>query len=478
MADLIAPGMYGPEIRYNMDRLRLGNALRTAANSAANNPLVQAPWTIAPSHQTSTDYPLGSVVSAVFGGITRYYIQLAGSSPVSGATAPTWRDDAVSIADGTCNWIWCGDQPMAASDSNAPTITNAVGTIPFSGALNWYPATYPELYTLQGCDPITYVGLYWTFKTFEDSASTSSSLGGVVSAFVDDTKFAIAATSNTASFGVVIDGRFVGPQTVLSQSSLLFWQIYDFGKRKVRKVEIVHGKSSSNFGGIATTSSGIVHRSSSPEINAVFIGDSFGAGANPGPFRSEGVLGTQIGMRLGWNVRNMVTGATGYVNPGSSKYTYLQRVQNSFNSAKIAAANIIVIYGSTNDNGNPSGVTTAVSATITAIRALNNLAPIVLFGPASINASSALIAANKATDTAVAAGVTASGDTNTYYFPFANDPQPPIASSSYLATVPSGIDTYTKLIYTGDGIHPSDLGTFTLAEWMAHKIASGVLPLV
>jgi len=224
MADpIIENGMEGPAIRYNMDRFQLGTALRNAANSAANNPLAQLPWTIAAAHQTSTAYPLGSVVSAVFGGITRYYIQLAGSSPVSGATAPTWRDDAVTIADGTCNWIWCGDQPMAASDSAAPTITNADGTTPFSGALNWFPTSYPNIYSIQGADPITYATLYWSFKTFEDSASSSVSFGGVVSAFVDDTKFAVAATSGTANFGVVIDGRFVGPQPVLSRSSGLFW---------------------------------------------------------------------------------------------------------------------------------------------------------------------------------------------------------------------------------------------------------------
>lgn len=471
--------------------LSYGERLRRAARAAQlSNIMDNLPWTVAAPWAASTAYQTGAVVSASVTANTvthtAYYVQL-GSAGTSGGSAPTWRLDGITIADNGLIWAYAGDRPMAANDALAPTVALTTAgnpnTNPFTGTTTQqvFPSTFPQAFSVANGTPAL-TSSYWNFTGFNDYSGHATSATGVgLSFIVDDIGFSIISVTTWGRSTIAIDDRIFSPSWVQQASASSYnFASFTFSTRKPRKVEIFSGTASYGFNGIATANPSAVRPAPPRTVNAVMVSDSYDAGSSYHPFTAYGQLGTQVGHRLGWNVLHMATGGTGFCNPNTSYYTFPQRVADTGNAAKIATADVVFGYGSTNDSGYTGAQIQAAVATFYAnVRAVNKTCAIIWFGPAPIGTSLGALQTYQAVDTALATAFAAihASDKRVFYYPFANAA---LSTTPLMNQYQSGYygNTVGILINAGDNVHPTDLGVNAISKWMSDTIYNSVLPVL
>lgn len=128
----------------------------------------------------------------------------------------------------------------------------------------------------------------------------------------------------------------------------------------------------SNVGGIiglATGASGALVPSDTQRLKLAITGDSFVAGnsmtSNNAFLSFAGIMAVEYG----YDVLNNGIGGTGYVNDGGGSILKTYAHESRIKNVRLFDPDVHVIFGSVNDNG-LSGVTAAVSATISAYRAV------------------------------------------------------------------------------------------------------------
>lgn len=454
----------------------LGTKLRRkAADASINNPLTATPWTAPVAWVASTAYVQGQLVT---NNGNMYVCITSGTSASSGGPTTT---NGSAQSDGSAAWGFYSSATPASSDSNAPTLTLSSSTP--SGLTNLYnPNTFPTFYTVRGGSATTYATSYWQMIGFNRSANSPWSVGISIDMIIDAPKFAIGFTNGVSPVAVIINGRYYSQGGIVqTQSGTPNWATFDFsstlGKKRYKVTLQFYNSGQPTFAGVRVgPNDTMIPLPTSDIVNAVFISDSIYAGSSYGPFIPGRTAPQRIAASLGWeNPTNMSQGGTGYINVGSGPYyNYPQRVADTANAAQITNANIIVLFGSTNDIGQ-SGIATAVTSTLSAIRSLNATAPIVVFGLWSINNAGV-----SATETAVQSGVTAFADpaAKTFFIPMYAAIPMPVVTGSWNNSANTGSTNSGLYINTGDNTHPEDIGTSYLGDWQADAILAQVLPYI
>lgn len=440
---------------------------RVARRASLSNPVINAPW------KTPAPWTSGQtvVIGSVRANAGKMYV--ANTAGVCGATAPTHTNN-VQVSDGTVSWIYFGQLWPLADDAGAPTLT--AGSNPSLGRL-LFPVTVPDFFTPLGCDPAPYAAqnTTWQLNSFNASAGTPVARHARVGFVTDDPKFDIFVKANTGGHRVIIDGRYYDYSSLNPSSDTHY--VYDFsavGTRKERTVIVEGGKSGAYFGAVEVATASFVGKlATDDEIKAAWISDSMADGSsfhNLMPGHSiPNIFAQMLGIS---NMRNMSSGGTGHIaTNGGAAYNFGQRLADPTNAAILATMDIIIVEGSTNDNGQ-SGIAAAVTAELTALRAINPTALIIYFGVCPVN-----LAPVPTTEAAVKAGFDAFDDPYdfSFFIPLSAASPMPMITGAWNNSYDTTALTTNLITSSGDGLHPIDLGVRSTAEWRVREFKRQVL---
>ncbi len=464
--------------------ISLREKLQRASQAAAvSNPVTAAPWLVPPAYSASTAYAVGQVVS---NGGNWYMCGIAGTSPSSG-TGPTTTTSGQYIQDATSGlyWTYLGGAQIAASDPQAPAVS-LVTSNPFL-AQSYLPLYFPNRFRIFGAYPTALRTNLWELKAFNYVSGAATCCGAAVGFGTDSAKVAIQLPSNGAQYRVIVDGRYLTPSGYVIGGSDS-WAIIDWtsssGKRP-RTYRVETNKSVSYFGGVSVLADASVWaEEDAAAIKSVYLSDSYGAGSNYGPFLGGGSLPAQVGKLLGIaDMWNMSTGGTGDIaTNGGAAYSFAQRIADTANKATIAAADVIFMQGSTNDQGSTqTAITAARLANLQALRAANPVAAIIVVGVPSINLTS--VTSNAAQiEAAVQSAVSTFNDRRTTFIPLATDTPPWVMGTWNNTSTPgatagsTGGGNNAGFYIGGDNIHPPEIGTGYYARRIANAVRTLVIP--
>ncbi|MCE7071027.1 SGNH/GDSL hydrolase family protein [Dyadobacter sp. CY327] len=201
----------------------------------------------------------------------------------------------------------------------------------------------------------------------------------------------------------------------------------------------------------------------------VFVGDSFTetTGATFAPNGYARVAGDFLGVK---DVVASGVGGTGYTNNASTKYTFLQRLQDWTTNDP----DMVVFAGGIND-ANDALLEPAVSVVLRETRRILPAVPILVLGAWS--GSSGPSATIIGVENKIKAAVTAINDPYIRFIPVSTDTRGAWISGTGRVGAPNG--TGNSDIYTSsDGIHPANEGHFYLGYRVAVSIYDTVFAMV
>ncbi len=368
--------------------------------------------------------------------------------------------------------------------ASPPTITVSPSTRGDSSLTNLYTAANDANandFTHLGGERVQHASnIYWSYP-----AITVPS-GGNVSATRHATSFAVEFYTDSSAVELMILNSpsargfmiFVNDQAV-SASPIAFgatnggsYVLIPFGTSAVRKIRF-ESDEAAGFGRAYVKPTAIVWPSAgAPDlIRAAWVGDSFGTPV--GASLAGGSWPFRAGKLLGWtDTRSISLGGTGF-DSGAIKYSTASRL------ADVAgiSPDVIVLQGSTNDDASAAAGTlaAAVTSTIAAYRAALPRVPLIVLGPSAMTKSAD---ANRlANAAAVAAGVVAAADANTWHIPNTTDPSGSWITGTGYAGATTGTGN-SDVVTSSDGAHPTQWGHDYLARRFAQAVRTLVLPSV
>lgn len=462
---------YGKAKASLLTSLRVAKLLRAASAAAIANPFLSTPYKSAPAWTTGTAYKFGNVVANA----GNWYV--AANSGTSGASAPVHTNSS-AVTDGGVLWTYYGPARSTADDPATPAVV--VNTTIPSGFSNVYrinPVSIgtsgylPGSVRLIGGTAADNAGSLKIETFFQSAGAATKVYTRVGLEFETDVPLvAFGLSPFGAPVQLTIDGRLYAPDGIVTGASgtQIVQVTFPGAGRLTHRLRVnFTGNQGNGFGQIFLPPGGQIWASSNDMIRAAFLSDSIFAGSGFGPFLVGQSAPERIATMLGWtDPWDFSIGGTGYINAGT--FTAF-----GWRIPQILAANpdVLVMFGSTNDNGQPSAdITAAVLAVLRAFRA-GSAAPIILFGvwPNS--------AASLTTETAVKAAYTAFADPLTFFVPIAGDTASGLPWLTGAWNNAANTASLTASLFLGgDGTHPVDAGTEYLARRMVQAIRSQVLP--
>lgn len=476
--DIIAQGM----ALSNYPRETLGAKLRRlAADADRGNPAVSPPWKVPPAYAQGVAKKPGNVISAN----GNWYVG-SNTATTAGASGPSHvTADPVFDGGGSSGVVWSyyGPAQIAADDANAPSMS--IASSPTLGNL-YRPNAFADRFRVLGATPVAYVTSRWELDVFHSNAATVvQGLASGVEFMVDENAFEIEQIANTNGLTIIVDGRFLSLDAIVSAAADQWIKVTIPGGRRPHRVEIRGDRRGWYFGGVRLSATGQVY---APPVDGgprlVCFEDSFGAGSSYGPWIAGKQIHRQFGDMLGIkDVWSFSRGGRGYIATDEANgafYTYKQNLAEAI----ALHPDILSFGGSLNDRGTVGGnalvatdITAAALDTYRTARGLGFSGPIVVFGIASVddtaNGTTSKIAY---VEQAVADAVTAFADPQCWFVPVRNDPVGPWVTGSWnygtqTTSTNSSIITNTA----GDKVHPSDIGHGYLASRRAAAFRKSVL---
>jgi lysophospholipase L1-like esterase len=279
----------------------------------------------------------------------------------------------------------------------------------------------------------------------------------------------------TQRFRIIVDGQYLDMAGVALTSALVRHMVrLDFtgtGGRRPRHV-VIEGEGNALFEGVAVGPTESVYKVPGDRVRIYVQGDSFAASAMADRVWDGlgSVAADWFGARDCWVG---AIGGTGWLNPGTGQTKFRDR-----NAPLIAAApDIVLICGGHNDRTYPTAdVTAEVAAWITTTRAALPRAVFVVMGawPGDFGPSAEMIA----TENAIAAGVVAAADANTFFIPVSTDALQPWLFGTGNQAAPNGSGNTDVYIGT-DTVHPTTAGHAMLGKRVAASmsLALGLPPI-
>ena len=431
---------------------RLEKFRRAASSARVSNPADRLPLKASPAWAQSTDYAVGNVVRA---GGYQWVCQTAGTSSASGS-GPTLASNPTSglLQDGTAYWCLLPGRFLTADDALAPTVIPPTTVDPTSGMQGWYPHLRASLCKIYGgyADPAT--PSYLRVLGQKNSAAGSPFYSGArISLVTNAPLIYFNMVSGTSALRVLVDGQYVSDDAIITGASSK-WFGLDFssvGGSRTRRIEI-QGQSRNNgalsLGSIWTARAFQIWAPPADEdIRAAFISDSQFAGNNYANFLPGGSLIARIADQLGWSDPwSFSLGGTGYCyDGGAGAYTYPQRVPDVITNNP----DVVVLFGSTNDQDNSfttTQVKAAALATWQALRAGLPNVPIIIYGIVPNAAASATF------EQALKDQFDAWADHNSYFVPISTAAIPWLLGAFNNASFPN-MNSFAEDVTSADSTH-------------------------
>jgi hypothetical protein len=453
--------------------LSLKTRLQNAAARAVD-PHILPPWKVPAAWAQSTAYRAGEVVVA--NGLW-WVAQNTATSNASG-TGPNAPDTTNVVPDGTMQWLFLGAPTSLSDDAQAPTVSRSTSAPSSPNNVPWGLAvsSSADILRIYGGRQNPGNTDRYRIATFDRSASSTLRGSGGRLAFWSNAATISFLTSGISGgsegpFRILVDGRYVTPSG-FSNNNVNTYTTIAWTAKKARFYEIEGWSREGVFFSLITIFTSQTDHIWKPatdgDIRAYWISDSQCAGHSFGPYTPGGGLPFRVGRKLGWNdVWNASIGGTGWTNAGTGPYyKFGERIAEGLTRNP----DIWVFDGSSNDNG-AAGIAAAVTSGIQAIRAGGSTAPIIVLGVLPISAGCAT------TEAAIAAGVTAAGDSNAYFIPRSTAALPPIIGSfNRPATLNANVNSMALDINTSDNVHMMEGVMDKHAAWIADAIKTAVLP--
>ena len=209
----------------------LGTKLRRLAQGAdRGNPAANLPWKTPPAYAQGVAYKPGNVVASS----GNWYVA-ANTATSVGASGPN-HANADPVFDGSSStgalWSYVGPAQMAADDANAPSLSIAASpTLP-----NLYrPNIHPERFRVLGASPSAYLTTRWQFDVFQSKAGTViQGLAASVEFMIDEGQFEIEQIAATNGLAILVDGRFLSADAIVSAASDQWIKVTIPGGRRAR----------------------------------------------------------------------------------------------------------------------------------------------------------------------------------------------------------------------------------------------------
>jgi lysophospholipase L1-like esterase len=372
-----------------------------------------------------------------------------------------------AIVDNTATWYWFGISTPAAAAVTAPTITQSATTTLTN--LYAYNASPSPFYITGG--PPADSGSSYTFPcTHTIPPGTTANCHWTVTFITDAVKLAYKTNGSTNPVRFIVDGQYVSVSGYQNGSGASpSYDIIDFttaGARKARTITI-EGHLNTSFKGIVVGATEEVWAPpTNDRVKVIFESDSIFSGGGGFPSLS-GLAIQSLCSYVGWSdCTDAAVGGTGWITVGGLS-SFGQRIPYDVTPY---SPDIVVFQGSINDSGTASAtITAAVLAGLQAVRSGLPNAVIIVFGvwPGSRGPDANLLA----DENAVAAAVTAFGDSKTYFVPIATDTTQSWITGTGKITAPSGTGNADNYV-ASDGVHPTDEGRLYLYNQMAKAIRS------
>lgn len=455
-------GARGLVSNLRKDTTRAARLAKITKAFAHDRPLRSRPW-IAPTNWTQ-----GQAVNAGevrVGASSHWYVAV--STGTCGASQPSHVTGA-AVSDGTVLWTYIGDAiGDSASDPLAPTWVDTGSASTPGGTTKLDMWANRGLVTLFGGTGIVQGAgnNRIRIQNFQTQSGTWSYGKSCAAFWSDAALIAFEGPSTNPGICIHADGRPIKMGAMLANFGGNYMSTCTWPSRKQRLYELFFSKLEAIVPVVAIPSTDQIWPLRDPAgIRMAIIADSYDDDSSYHPFLPGNSLGTGIGRRLGIrDVWHFSKGGTGLIAKGSGSafYTYLERLP------QVLASNpdLIVIYGSTNDQGQTQGaVQAAATALLNAIRAATDV-PVIWHGPAPISLTWSSIGP---VDAGIAAAVAARSGEDTAYV------------SLYTATPPWITGNWNNGSYSwssnasqyigGDSTHPVDIGVMYLADRMAEEI--------
>lgn len=421
------------------------------------DPLTQ-PVFIAPSAWSpSTAYIKGE---AVANGGNWYVCTVAGTSAGSGGPSGT---DTTMIVDGTVKWQFFSPA-RAVTTVDAPTIattTSAPGDL--TTQVNIGGGGWSKKFDISTAFGVQDNGAGNIVPTVTLPRTPVSTTGDAIWEFMTDAPRFSFQTYYCAAYRILVDGVSVtiGDYKTAGPTADAYVTL-DFGSvRRPRRITIIGAENPKS---VRITAVDRIWSPSPPPLRGVFIGDSWGAGAAPGPSRRGDQMGNHMARFLGIGeaIANSSVGGTGFnATNGSTAYNYLQRM--TLGAATVAAdkpLDFVLLQGSGNDIGTAADAALQAQylACLQKARELWPYATIVM-----TEIVSTLTPANSGvitTNALLRAAFDQFADPNSAFVPI---------SSTNTREAQAWIGTDNSATYIGDGgdLHPRDAGHLMFGRRLA-----------
>lgn len=363
-----------------------------------------------------------------------------------------------------------GTLPVNMATPPTITVTGPGGATQLTGAalLPYNAAGYWNLYGGVFAVKNQFSTNYWrnVVNTGRPGTPSTRTPYMVEFAFVGQ-KFELLMRPETAaaSLRVRVDGQLAPISTKSDYSpGSAYHLMVDLGSRAHRRIAVDFDQL--DFGGIYLLPTDTIYALNIRRPKVVVLGDSFvfGTGAT-NQFTS---FASQMGVNLGWDLRNCGEGGTGWLSPGDITYqmTIPERI-----TADVIPQNpdLILIGGGTNDTTTANAAYTAaalqaaVTAGLNTLRAALPNTPVVVLSAWVPGNTSSSAAARSAAGAAVLAGAAAvpsviSIDTTNW------------VTGSGTVGAPAGNGS-ADILVSADGIHPTQFGH----DHLATRIPSAAL---
>jgi len=393
---------------------------------------------------------------AVANGGNWYICNTAGTSAGSGGPTGT---GTTLITDNTAKWqFFCVARSLTTVD--APTIATT-GSVPGDLTVSVSLAT---LYNKRFTQP-TALSVVDSGGGQMNPTSLPKNASEIISAgqwnfWTDAPRFSWN-TNYCAALRIIVDGVTVtlGDYKTANETGQAYVTLDFNGVRKPRRIQVIGPENSQS---LRITALDRVWQDDAPAAKGLFIGDSWGIGAAPGPSRREDSAANQMARALGIGeglINGSVGGSGFYTTNGGTVYNYLQRMAAA--PAVITAANLDFVYleGTGNDIGTASDAVLQAQM-LAVMQKARELSPYAVIAVSEIlsttlPADAGVIALNGL----LKAAFDQFADANSVfiYVSSANTPE----GQAWVGTDNSGV-----YVNTGDA-HPLDAGL----EYLGHRLA-------
>lgn len=289
-----------------------------------------------------------------------------------------------------------------------------------------------------------------------------------VEIMTDATKISIETDQHASiTWDVLVDGQYVSKTPTALNTATRSFNTLDFtnvqgGARKVRRITF-ESEGTVGFYSIRVAPTEKIWKAQDTDtVRAIVIGDSFVAGGLASYTRT-GFVDT-VAKLLGWrDPWHSGVASTGYLNNGTTKKTYRERITTDVTSR---SPDVVVITGGINDLG--TNIQSEATTYFAALRTALPIVPILVIGnfePGTARASAITLQAQ------LSAAVTAQNDARIVFFPTIapTDGEWVTGTGRVGATVGDGnADIYTA----SDGTHPTQSGHDYLGDRVASAIRS------